>query len=404
MTTKGKPNVCPFGGADCNDTADAKGPNINPGKTETCLTAYDDNCNDEPNDLDAIACSDFYYDSDKDGWGNSTKPKLCLCAPQGSFSATKVGDCNDNSNAASTYSYEESAKKTIELGGTCGIGQCKGGTVVCAGNSATCSTGGASKTEVCNGIDDDCDGATDADDNSLDLSGETCTGKGICAAATAVKSCAAGKLVCDYTGAADFEATESKCDGKDNDCDGSTDESINFGAFACSKAGVCGTADVTPQCKAGVPTCDYSGVTNHQATEDKCDGKDNDCDGTTDESPNLSSVTCKSKGICDGKTVTKSCSSGAVTCDYSAVAGYEADEESCNLKDDDCDGTTDEVTDVLKSNCKLVGVCNGSNVAGTCTAGTWVCNYTAVTGYEAVEISVADSKDNDCDGQTDEAP
>ena len=404
MTTKGKPLVCPNGGGDCDDKADAKGPKIHPGVTETCLTTYDDDCNGEPNDLDAVACSDFYYDSDKDGWGSNAKPKLCLCSSQGAFTATKVGDCNDNSKDASTFSWDAPDGKTIELGGACGTGACKGGSVICSGATATCSTGTKTATEVCNGVDDDCDGKTDGDDSSLDLSGATCTGKGVCASATPVKSCVAAKLVCDYSGATDYQATESKCDNKDNDCDGQTDESIDFGSFKCLSVGVCFGQDVTPQCKSGVPTCDYSKIATYQSTEDTCDGKDNDCDGQTDESPNLSSLTCKSKGLCSGKTIPKVCTAGAPTCDYSAVSGYEADESSCNNKDDDCDGQTDEVADVLKSDCKLTGVCNGSNVSAMCAAGNWVCNYTSVSGYEAIETTVNDSKDNDCDGQTDEGP
>jgi hypothetical protein len=48
------------------------------------------------------------------------------------------------------------------IGQSCGTGACAGGTVVCAGESeATCSSLGLATAERCNGRDDDCNGLTD---------------------------------------------------------------------------------------------------------------------------------------------------------------------------------------------------------------------------------------------------
>ncbi|MCB9738053.1 MAG: putative metal-binding motif-containing protein [Deltaproteobacteria bacterium] len=400
MTTVGKPKVCPKGGNDCYDKNDAKGPKINPGQDETCLTPEDDNCNGSATEPDAIACVDYYYDGDKDGWGNSSKPKFCLCKANSDllYTATQVGDCNDNSNAAGTHTYTDPKGTKTVLGGSCGLGICGGGTVTCASQLATCSTASKSTTELCNGKDDDCDGTTDEDP---DLSQESCTGKGVCKGASAAKSCSAGKLVCDFSGVSGYEATEKSCDNKDNDCDGETDESIDFGGFTCSTKGVCGSQNISPQCVTGTPTCDYSGITGYQATENKCDGKDNDCDGTTDESPDLSSLTCSTKGVCALAVATKSCSSGTPTCTYVGAVGYEAVEESCDNKDNDCDGTTDGLQDVTKSDCKQKGVCTPNKVKALCTAGAWSCDYSGVDGYEGTESTCDDGKDNDCNGTTD---
>src|SRR5690606_12452008 len=50
---------------DCNDN----NPNIYPGRTEDCGTAFDDNCNQQTNEQDAIGCNNYYYDFDGDGYG-----------------------------------------------------------------------------------------------------------------------------------------------------------------------------------------------------------------------------------------------------------------------------------------------------------------------------------------------
>ncbi|HLC98510.1 MAG TPA: MopE-related protein [Candidatus Nanoarchaeia archaeon] len=75
--------------------------------------------------------------------------------------------------------------------------------------------------EICNGIDDDCNPATS------DGSGETTTlndnQNGVCAGS--LKTCGgAGGWQNNYVGIANYEATETSCDGIDNNCDGTADE------------------------------------------------------------------------------------------------------------------------------------------------------------------------------------
>ena len=101
----------------------------------------------------------------------------------------------------------------------------------------------------------------------------------------------------------------------------------------------------------------------------------------------------------------KACIGGVPQCRYDLLPDYEANESKCDNKDNDCDGKTDEsLFDVTKSDCKLTGVCTSANVEASCSKGKWTCEYKAVSGYEAATATEAacDSKDNDCDGTTDE--
>jgi len=80
--------------------------------------------------------------------------------------------------------------------------------------------------ETCNGRDDDCDGQTDEADDGGDLTGTCYSGP---PGTRAVGACRAGTRTCDqgeWT-ACDGEVVpaEEDCDGVDQDCDGTTDES-----------------------------------------------------------------------------------------------------------------------------------------------------------------------------------
>ena len=129
---------------------------------------------------------------------------------------------------------------------------------------------------------------------------------------------------------------QEKCDNLDNDCDGSTDE--NLTASCGSSIGVC---------RKGTKTCNngnWSACTGGtEPSQEKCgDGLDNDCDQTADESCPCQSgqtMTCGSNtGAC--QTGTKKCGSNG---QWGACTGQTPPKtETCNNKDDDCDGKTDE--------------------------------------------------------------
>jgi len=206
----------------------------------------------------------------------------------------------------------------------------------------------------------------------------------------------------------DFESLELRCDGKDNDCDGATDGGDpDIVLAACGKtSGVCaGALHSASRCLAtGWTDCvaaDYG--SDFQQTESRCDGLDNDCDGSTDDagSGTLVQACPDAKGACtagDETCVALADSGVELWSECSVVAGDEA----CNGLDDDCDGVTDNHL-VPHSCAKQLGVCAGShNAVAECSAGHWLdCSDADYgTDFETVE-SRCDGKDNDCDGSTD---
>ncbi|HRE88237.1 MAG TPA: putative metal-binding motif-containing protein [Myxococcota bacterium] len=309
-----------------------------------------------------------------------------------------------------------------DIGEACdGVGLCGAGSVVCAvgrTDLATCSTnpnGPASQAaeETCDNQDNDCDGNVD---DELGLADSPCTIVGVCAAALGqiVATCSSGVWSCDYTNVPEYQADETRCDGRDNDCDGTTDEGFSYEGDAigesCDGVGACGAGVV--QCAVGredLATCSTNpdGAAS-QVQSESCDDLDNDCDGQTDEAFLYEGVPVGQ--ACDG---VGECGAGVVECLTSTTAtcstnpnGSDPDTspEACNTLDDDCDGQTDEGLVLADSTCTQVGVCAAAlgSIVATCTeAGTWTCDYSAVPNHQAVEAA-CDQLDNDCDGQTDE--
>ena len=319
--------------------------------------------------------------------------------------------------------------KVTGAGKACGVGACAGGTTLCNGakNGITCSSEAGATSETCDGKDNDCDGTADAADTSLVL--DACENqKGVCAGSKKVaslcvssswKACGATQY---QSHSADFASgTEGKCDALDNDCDGSTDEDFTWlqinGVTVTGAGKSCGVG----ACAGGTTICQGTGAgitcpTEANASQEVCDGKDNDCDGLTDAAdPDMTLVPCDNqKGVCAGSVRPKAlCVSGAwkpcTNTEYAAASSaYQATTEtSCDAKDNDCDDSTDEDFSVtLKNGTKVSGVGTACGV-GVCASGKTTCDV-AKTGIVCDSESKAvaetcNTKDDDCDGQTDAA-
>jgi Putative metal-binding motif len=175
------------------------------------------------------------------------------------------------------------------------------------------------------------------------------------------------------------------CDGKDNDCNGVIDDGVfpGVGDDCGTDTGECTTG--TRQCIGGALRC--SGI---NAGPEQCDSKDNDCDGRTDEGDPGGGASCGSDlGECVAGTTR--CNAGSLQC-LGAVGTPGQVVESCDGRDNDCDGRFDEgLTDLGSCGTSGVGECKLG--ARSCSGGVVVC-----TGDVGPTFELCDLLDQDCDG------
>ncbi|MFA5133534.1 MAG: putative metal-binding motif-containing protein [Patescibacteria group bacterium] len=181
----------------------------------------------------------------------------------------------------------------------------------------------------------------------------------------------------------------------------------------CGDLGVkseAGTVTPTPTDKDGdgypvEKDCNDNDATVHPGAKEVCDGKDNDCNGKTDDNPTDAGKACGlSVGECVAGTV--ECINAKLVCDGPALVLPK--NELCNGKDDDCDGEVDEdftdlgkACDVGQGECKHSGhyVCNGSATKLKCDA---VLGTPVIEGPPGSPIC-NNNLDDDCDGLMDGA-
>ncbi len=245
----------------------------------------------------------------------------------------------------------------------------------------------------CDGVDNDCDGATD-EDLAAPLGTEQ---RGLCTGS--LQRCAgeAGWVEPTLAELVGYEPQETLCDGRDNDCDGATDEEL-VAALGAEQRGVCAGSLQRCAGEAGWEEPTLAELAGYEAQETLCDGRDNDCDGDTDEGLQAP-LASEQRGVCAGARQVCTGEGGWAEPALAALAGYEAQETLCDGSDNDCDGDTDEDL-VAPLASEQRGVCAGSVLRCAGAAGWQEPTAAEIEGYESPE-TLCDGRDNDCDGAVD---
>jgi hypothetical protein len=313
---------------DCDDAA----PAVFPGALDDACDGVDQNCNGIDGD-DATNPPVYYFDGDGDGFGRSTASIEACDAPAGFVAAD--GDCNDGD--PDTF---------------------PGAPELCDGRDNDC-VGGVPANETTDGDGDqrpvcaDCD---DTDPDTYDGAPEICDGR-------PNNDC--GTELVDPDG--DFDSDGfSTCEGDPDDTNPAARppevrwySDTDGDGFGAGPGVLDRVAPSTMHVRLGGDCDDADATVFPLATDDTCDGVDQDCTGTDgDDAPAgtrpLWYLDADDDGQGrDGSVAIEACiaPSGYVAneddCDDADADVFDGASEICDGKDSNCDGTlpADETTD-----------------------------------------------------------
>jgi Putative metal-binding motif len=406
--------------ADATDCDDLD-PATSPDGSERC-DGLDNDCDGliDDDDPDVVDAPTWYLDYDGDGYSGGSFPMQACTVPAGWTGST--GDCEDadpdyypgapETDCTDPNDYNCDGVVVYQDGDQDGWAACED----CDDADADRSP---SEEERCDGLDNDCDGLTDDADPSrvdplslyTDADGDGYGGAATTPACVAPSGTSLLSGDCDdgdgavYPGASEVDCSDPKdyncdgavayrdsdqdgwaacedcndadaairpdaaerCDGLDNNCDGSIDGSDAIDPtswYADGDGDGYGAGSPQPACQAAVGQvadagdCDDGDPAIFPGATEVCNGSDDDCDGLTDDAD--PGVVGQPSWYLDGDgdgyagtTVLSACTQPAQSsslsedCDDSNAGVSPAAVEDCNGVDDDCDGTVDEAEELL---------------------------------------------------------
>ncbi|MEC7984828.1 MAG: MopE-related protein [Myxococcota bacterium] len=381
---------------DCDDTLTEvylDAPEICDSLDNDCDTLIDD---DDDNLVQASA-SNWYLDSDSDGYGDDNNYVELCEAPTGYVG--EDGDCNDDDI-------------TINPGAS----------------------------EVCDGVDQDCDGAiddkpTDGIEFYYDGDGDGFGSTAVIVGCTLESGYADNADDCNDDDAAVNPAAIETCDGVDSNCSGDESDTTVPNIYYSDADGDGYGDPNSPVQDCTLPSgavenqldCDdtSSNAIPDASNPEICDGLDNDCNGDIDEADaNLDASTLTTYytdadgdgfGIADADSVVQclaptNFAPNTADCDDTQALVNPDAEEVCDSVDNDCDGGVDnDATDGVAYYLDLDGDGYGDpdSVANYCSVPTnGVSDATDCDdsdgniNTDGIE-SCTDGADNDCDGSVD---
>lgn len=263
---------------------------------------------------------------------------------------------------------------------TLGVGSCKLGKQTCDGGTwGDCRGDVLPGADECNGFDEDCDGSPDDSCACVDGDTQSCHKDPEVAG---IGECVMGTQVCN---AGKWGACEGfvmpkpeVCNLKDDNCNGEIDEGDLGEGLPCSVPGLLGP------CRNGVTVCGPGGLDCQQtvfATAERCNGSDDDCDGVPDQGNPGGGEQCLITG---NPEIRGACAVGVKTCEGGELKCRQVNLptiEVCDLIDNDCNGVVDN-----GSLCCLDTVLNGGESDTDCGG---ACGPTCAPGRRCIQ-------DTDC--------
>jgi hypothetical protein len=363
-------------------------------------------------------------------------PDFSLDSPQ------RCGTCDNNCFKLALF-CEVDAIKCIPsqnpgvMPGTCQCDKCSQDYYDIDGDKLACEYP-CTKTgdeDVCDNLDNDCDGVVNedvnfcSDTNNCGKCGNNCVvihGTGACVndgnkpcteanTQCKIQQCTCNgpndcwkdldgdiKTGCEYACAETNNGVEICGDGLDNDCDGlidgtddlSGDPQVGATCYA-DPDGECATAAHAGMtvCQGNKVVCAGPNLQDENDVLETCNGKDDDCDGLVDDSPTDTGTSCGQSNTAPCALGVNQCQNGMLVC----VGAVNPQTEVCNGQDDDCDTVIDDNTQDSGGNC-------GPSNTAPCKFGKVTCNGGVLLCVGAVEpqAETCDGIDNNCNGMVDD--